>query len=151
MDANPLAKQPLLRIRGMRFQRLGFRPYDRSTSVLPEISTRKRARRLWWIRPRTILLIIFAGIIGAFVTDRAWIRANGIVAGQLTAISPIIQARLERLLLGCLDHVKRGQRLAEFINEERVEAAAQQLQQLHLQLTRAPSTRDRHKQERPGG
>jgi multidrug resistance efflux pump len=124
----------------MRFQRSGFRPYDRGTSVLPPVSTRKRARRLWWIRPRTILLIIFAGIIGAFVADRAWIRGNGIVAGQLTAVSPIVQARLHRLLVQCLDHVKRGQQLAEFINEERVEASAQQLQQLQLQLTRARAT-----------
>jgi multidrug resistance efflux pump len=109
--------------------------------VLPE-SNRKRARRLWWIRPRTILLIIFAGIIGAFVADRAWIRGNGIVAGQVTAVSPIVQARLQRLLVDCLDHVKRGQQLAEFVNEERAEAAAQQLQQLQLQLTRARATID---------
>jgi multidrug resistance efflux pump len=126
----------------MRFQRLGLRPYDRGTSVLPPVTIRKRTRRLWWIRPRTILLIIFAGIIGAFVADRAWIRGNGIVAGQLITVSPIVQARLHRLLVKCLDHVKRGQQLAEFINEERVQAAAQQLQQLQLQLTRARATID---------
>ena len=64
------------------------------------------------------------------------------MAGQLITVSPIVQARLHRLLVECLGHVKRGQQLAEFINEERVEAAAQQLQQLQLQLTRARATID---------
>ena len=99
--------------------------------------TRAPKRRLWLIRPRTILLVIFAGIVIAFLADRAWVRGNGIVAGELTAISPIIQARLKTLLVQCLDHVTRGQPLAEFINEERAEQAAQQLQQLELELTRA--------------
>jgi membrane fusion protein, multidrug efflux system len=126
----------------MRFQRSGFRPYDRGTAVLPPVSTRRPARRLWWVRPRTILLLICVGIVGAFAADRAWIRGNGIVAGELTPISPIVQARLQRLLVECLDHVKRGQQLAEFTNEATAESAAQQLQQLELQLTRARATID---------
>ena len=89
------------------------------------------------MRPRTILLVIIIAIIAAFVADRRWVRGNGIVAGELTAISPIVQARLQRLLVSCLDHVTRGQRLAEFDNEITAEAAAQQLQQLQLQLTQA--------------
>jgi multidrug resistance efflux pump len=76
-------------------------------------------------------------IIAGIVADRAWIRGNGIVSGELTAVAPIVQARLQRLFVNCLDRVVRGQYLAEFDNEATVEGAAQQLQQLELQLTQA--------------
>jgi len=76
-------------------------------------------------------------IFAAFVADQTWIRGNGIVAGELTAVSPIVQARLKRLFVKCLDHVKSGQILAEFDNEATVQFAAQQLQQLQLQLMQA--------------
>jgi multidrug resistance efflux pump len=84
-----------------------------------------------------MLLAAVAAIVLAFVLDRTWVRANGIVAGELVAVSPIVQARLQKLFVHCLDHVTRGQRLAEFNNEATVEFAAQQLQQMQLQLTQA--------------
>jgi HlyD family secretion protein len=84
-----------------------------------------------------VLFALGVAIIAAFSADRMWIRGNGIVAGELTAIAPIMQARLENLFVKCLDHVVRGQRLAEFDNEALVEAAAQQLHQLQFQLTQA--------------
>jgi len=84
-----------------------------------------------------MLLVAVAAIALAFILDRTWVRANGIVAGELVAVSPIVQARLQKLFVRCLDHVTRGQRLAEFNNEATVEFAAQQLQQLQLQLTQA--------------
>jgi multidrug resistance efflux pump len=120
----------------MRFQQSGFRPYARDVTVLPPV-TRTPARRLWRIRGRAALFIIGAAILAAFVADRAWVRGNGIVAGELTAVSPIVQARLQGLFVQCLDQVTRGQRLAEFLNEATAETAAQQLQQLQLQLTQA--------------
>ena len=89
------------------------------------------------LRPRATLFAIGAIIVAAFAADRAWIRGNGIVAGELTAVAPIVQARLQHLFVHCLDQVVRGQRLAEFDNEVTVEAAAQQLQQLQLELTQA--------------
>jgi multidrug resistance efflux pump len=89
------------------------------------------------LRPRATLFAIGVIIVAAFAADRAWIRGNGIVAGELTAVAPIVQARLQHLFVHCLDHVVRGQRLAEFDNEATVEAAAQQLQQLQLELTQA--------------
>lgn len=95
------------------------------------------SRRLWRVSARTALLIIALLIVLAFATDRIWVRGNGIVAGQLTAIAPIVQARLKQVFANCLDHVVRGQRLAEFENEATAEAAAQQMQQLQLQLTLA--------------
>lgn len=101
------------------------------------VSSRTTPRRLWRLRPRTMLLAIGLAIIAGFAADRTWTRGNGIVAGELTAVAPIVQARLKRLFVGCLDHVVRGQRLAEFENEATVETAAQQLQQLQLQLTQA--------------
>ena len=76
-------------------------------------------------------------VVAAFALDRTWIRGNGIVAGELTAVSPIVQPRLQRLYVKCLEHVARGQILAEFDNEATVQFAAQQLQQLKLQLTQA--------------
>jgi len=84
-----------------------------------------------------MLFVIAAGIVTAFALDRAWVRGNGIVAGELTAVSPIVQARLQQLFVKCLDQVKRGQILAEFLNEATVQFAAQQLQQLQLQLAQA--------------
>jgi multidrug resistance efflux pump len=84
-----------------------------------------------------MLFAIGALISAGFAADRAWIKGNGIVAGELTAVAPIVQARLQRVFVHCLDRVVRGQRLAEFDNEATVEAAAQQLQQLELQLTQA--------------
>src|SRR6516162_2935108 len=102
------------------------------------VSPRTPPRRLWrMLRPRATLFAIGAIIVAAFAADRAWIRGNGIVAGELTAVAPIVQARLQHLFVHCLDHVVRGQRLAEFDNEVTVEAAAQQLQQLQLELTQA--------------
>jgi multidrug resistance efflux pump len=82
-------------------------------------------------------LAVGAVVIAAFAVDRTWVRGNGIVAGELTAVSPIVQARLQRLYVKCLEHVTRGQVLAEFENEATVQFAAQQLQQLKLQLTQA--------------
>ncbi len=100
----------------------------------PPVKAPAAKRRLWWIRPRTILFVVGAVIVADFAVDWVWIRGNGIVAGELTAESPIVQARLQRLLVKCLDHVTRGQPLAEFVNEAVVETANQQLQQLELQL-----------------
>jgi multidrug resistance efflux pump len=94
-----------------------------------------------------ILYVIAAMVVGAFATDRMWIRGNSIVAGELTAVSPIVQARLVQLFVHCLDHVTRGQRLAEFLNEATAEAAAQQLLQLELELTRARAQIDIADQE----
>ena len=84
-----------------------------------------------------MLVVAVAALALAFVLDRTWVRANGIVAGELVAVSPIVQARLQKLFVRCLDHVTRGERLAEFNNEATVEFAAQQLQQMQLQLTQA--------------
>lgn len=110
--------------------------------MLPPVKIRSRTRRLWWIRPRIILVAVGAAILAAFVADRTWVRGNGIVAGELTAVSPIVQARIQKLFVRCLDHVTRGQVLAEFINEAAVQFAGQQLQQLQLQLSQARATID---------
>jgi multidrug resistance efflux pump len=88
-------------------------------------------------RRRVVLLAIALLIIAGVIIDRTWIRANGIVAGELTAVSPIVQARLQNISVKCLDRVVRGQRIAEFDNEATVEAAAQQRQQLELQQQQA--------------
>jgi multidrug resistance efflux pump len=124
----------------MRFQQSGFRPYDRDRdhSLLPPVKSRT-ARRLWRIPLRVTLFAIGAAILAVFALDRAWVRGNGIIAGELTAVSPIVQARLQKRFVNCLDHVTRGQVLAEFINEATVQFAAQQLQQLQQQLTQARS------------
>ncbi len=82
-----------------------------------------------------MLFAIGLAILAAFAADRTWTRGNGLVAGELTAVAPIVQSRLKQLFVRCLDHVTRGQRLAEFENEATVESSAQQLQQLQLQLT----------------
>jgi multidrug resistance efflux pump len=121
----------------MRFQRSNFRPYQRDNAVLPPVKYRASTKRLWRVRPRTIALVVAAAALAGFFVNWAWIRGNGIVAGELTAVSPIVQARLQQLFVHCLDHVTRGQRLAEFRNESTAEAADQQLQQLQLQLTQA--------------
>jgi len=119
----------------MRFRRSSYRPYG---GTLPRLDPGTPPRRLWRIsRPRATLCAIAAAIAAGVAADRAWITGNGIVAGELTAVAPIVQARLQRVFVQCLDHVVRGQRLAELDNEATVEHAAQQLQQLQLQLTQA--------------
>ena len=110
--------------------------------MLPPVKSRVRPRRLWRIRLRTIVLVIGTALVAWFAADWARIRGNGIVAGELTAVSPIVQARLQRLFVGCLDHVTSGQRLAEFVNEAAVQFAAQQLHQLELQLSQASASID---------
>jgi hypothetical protein len=89
---------------------------DRDRVVLPPVKTR-RVRRLRWVRPRTLLLVIAAG--------------NGVIVGEVTAVSPIVQARLQKRFMHCLD----GQ--PKFVNEATAEFADQQLQQLQLQQTQA--------------
>jgi multidrug resistance efflux pump len=119
----------------MLFRRSGFRTGagDAVTAV-----TAGGRGRLWrFSLSRAALFAIAAAIIAGLAADRAWVKGNGIVAGELTAVAPIVQARLKRLFVSCLDHVVQGQRLAEFENEATVQAAAQQLQQLRLELTQA--------------
>ncbi len=102
----------------MRFRRSASAP---ANSIAPRRSRRK------------LFLLGFAILAaGAVVGDRAWTRANGVVAGELTAVSPIAEARLQKLFVNCLDHVVKGQRVAEFDNEATVEGANQLIQQLEL-------------------
>ena len=103
----------------------------------PPTKVRVANRRLWWIRPRTVLIATLLAVGGYLWMDWTWVRGNGIVSGELTAQSPIVQARLERLYVNCLDHVTRGQRLAEFRNDAMVQLADQQVQQLEFQLEQA--------------
>lgn len=99
------------------------------------IPARRRKRRL----SRRNLFFAAAALVvaGGALGDRMWIRGNGIVAGEFTAVSPIVQARLQNVFVTCLDRVTRGRRLAEFDNEATVQAAAQQLKNLELQLLQA--------------
>jgi multidrug efflux pump subunit AcrA (membrane-fusion protein) len=114
----------------MRFRRSVVRANapDLPVVATPPRPLRPRSRR------RVVLLSLALLVLTGVLIDRSWVRANGIIAGELIAVSPIVQARLQRLLVQCLDHVTRGQRVAEFNNEATAEAAAQQLQQLELQL-----------------
>jgi multidrug resistance efflux pump len=118
----------------MRFKRSGFRPYDQDGMISVHLN---KPRRRLWRRSRLVLFAIGAALIAGIGFDRAWLRGNGIVAGELTAVAPIVNARLKRFAVHCLDRVVGGQRLAEFENEATVEAATQQLQRLQLGLTQA--------------
>jgi len=104
--------------------------------MLPPIKIKSR-RSLWRVWPGVTLAAIAGVIFSSWGADWVWVRGNGIVAGELTSVSPIVQARLKTRFVKCLDHVKRGQRVAEFVNEATVESAAQQLAALQLQLTQA--------------
>jgi HlyD family secretion protein len=84
-----------------------------------------------------MLIATLLAVGGYLWLDWTWVRGNGIVSGELTAQSPIVQARLERLYVNCLDHVTRGQRLAEFRNDAMVQLADQQILQLEFQLEQA--------------
>jgi multidrug resistance efflux pump len=120
----------------MLFRRGGFQ--SGAGGAISAATAGGARRRLWrFSPPRIALLGIAAAIVAGLAADRAWVRGNGIVAGELTAVAPIVQARLKRVLVNCLDHVVQGQRLAEFENEARVQAADQQRQQLRLELTQA--------------
>jgi multidrug resistance efflux pump len=118
----------------VRFRRSIFTP-SRMSPLAAAIPAHRRKRRL----SRRNLFFGAAALVvaGGALGDRMRIRGNGIVAGELTAVSPIVQARLQNVFVTCLDRVTRGQRLAEFDNEATVQAAAQQLNQLELQLLQA--------------
>jgi multidrug resistance efflux pump len=118
----------------MRFRRSIFIP-SRMSPLTAAIPAHRRKRRL---SRRNLFLAAAALVVaGGAVGDRMWTRGNGIVAGELTAVTPIVQARLQNVFVTCLDRVSRGQRLAEFDNEATVQAAAQQLKNLELQLLQA--------------
>jgi len=102
--------------------------------MLPPVKV-SSTRRWWKVEPRKILFAIIAALLVMAVMDRVWIRGEGVVAGELTAIAPIVQARLAQRFVKCLDHVKRGQRVAEFVNEATIQNAEQQTLALKLQLT----------------
>ena len=70
--------------------------------------------------------------------DWTWVRGNGIVSGELTAQSPIVQARLERLYVK-LPRPCDAWSAAGRISERRhgVQLADQQVQQLEFQLEQA--------------
>jgi multidrug resistance efflux pump len=119
----------------MRFRRTYIQSNGKGPKPTPSPSAASRPGGR-----RKIFLFSFGllALLGVLV-NRAWLRADGIVAGELVSVSPIVQARLTNVLVHCLDHVTKGQRVAEFTNEVTVEAAEQQLQQLGLQLQQAAS------------
>jgi multidrug resistance efflux pump len=118
----------------VRFRRSIFIPSQIRPLAAPSPAHRRK-RRL----SRLKLFFGAAALVvaGGVLSDRMSISGNGIVAGELTAVSPIVQARLQNVFVACLDQVRRGQRLAEFDNEATVQGAAQQLKQLELQLLQA--------------
>lgn len=102
-----------------------------------EVAQRLRRRRLPRLVTRrglvlTTLLLIGAGFI---LADRAMLAADGIIAGDLTAVSPILTTRVTRLHAQCLDRVEAGAILAELENEVTIQTSAQTLSQIQLQAS----------------
>ena len=66
-----------------------------------------------------------------------WIRAEGLVVGESTAVSAIAQARIVRVHAKCLDVVAEGAPLAEVENEVTWQSTNQELSRLRLLLAQA--------------
>jgi multidrug resistance efflux pump len=123
----------------MRFKRsIKLSAKTGGTAGVAERVRRRRLRRLVSWRGVVITALVL-GAAGYAVMDRALLAADGVVAGDLTAVSPIAQVRLTRLHAQCLDRVREGDMLAELENEVTMQSAAQALSQLHLQASQALS------------
>ncbi len=113
----------------MRFRRSATQSHSVTLAANGNVGHK---RKPGGFRRRFYLIVLPLLVVVGVQADEAWISADGIVAGALTAVSPIVQARLQNVFVKCLDRVVRGQPVAEFRNEVTAEAAAQQL--LGLQL-----------------
>jgi multidrug resistance efflux pump len=121
----------------MRFRRPAITEATQSKSVDPSDLQGLRRRRVLG-RYIVGLAVILIGI-SMWYADNCWVSADGIIAGELAPVTPISQARVKRLDAHCLDYVTRGQVIARLENEFTLEASAQQVQQLRLELARAVS------------
>jgi multidrug resistance efflux pump len=96
------------------------------------------ARRRWkWLRRSAVAGLVIVVVAGLAAVDRMWIRAEGLVVGESTAVSAIAQARIVRVHAKCLDVVAAGAPLAEVENEVTWQSTNQELSRLRLLLAQA--------------
>jgi multidrug resistance efflux pump len=96
------------------------------------------ARRRWkWLRRAVVVVLVIVVVAGLAALDRMWIRAEGLVVGESTAVSAIAQVRIVRVLAKCLDVVTEGAPLAEVENEVTWQSTNQELSRLRLLLAQA--------------
>lgn len=66
---------------------------------------------------RIVLLLIILGILAyIFVPGFYAVRADALVQGDLVPVAPIYTVRIDKLLVGCNDHVTAGQKVAMVSN-----------------------------------
>lgn len=66
---------------------------------------------------RTILIVAALGIAAYLIVPNFfYIRSDALVKGDLVPVAPLYRVRVDRLLVGCADHVTAGQRLAMVSN-----------------------------------
>jgi multidrug resistance efflux pump len=97
-----------------------------------EAAPTRRRRHRWLIAAAVVL-----GAVG--IAQTCWIRGDGLILDGATAVSPIAQARISKVMVRCLDRVSAGQPMAELENEVTIQAARQQLNGLETQLAQATS------------
>ncbi len=76
-----------------------------------------RQQRAWRVRRGFIVtfLVMLAGF--ALVIQEIWIRADGLVVGNVTSVEPLFRARVRAVLSACDQPVAAGQPLLELENE----------------------------------
>jgi multidrug resistance efflux pump len=106
----------------------------------PKITGRTKVvgrRRRKWVRRSAIVGLVIVTVAALAVLDRAWIRAEGLVVGESTAVSAIARTRIVRVHAKCLDFVAEGAPLAEVENEVTWQSTNQELSRLRLLLAQA--------------
>lgn len=106
----------------------------------PRNAARTRAagrRPRKWLRRSAVLGLLAVAVAAAVALDSAWIRAEGQVVGEATAVSAIAQTRIVQLHAKCLDFVAEGAPLAEVENEVTWQSTNQELSRLRLLLAQA--------------
>lgn len=63
-----------------------------------------------------LLLAVVALLAYLFIPNYFYVRADGLVQGDLVPVSPLYRARIDQLLVHCDDHVTKGQTVAVVSN-----------------------------------
>jgi len=119
-----------------------FRPRNFADSKIAGQARTAVRRHRKWLRRSAIVFLLFASIAGFTALDRMWIRAEGLVVGDSTAVSAIAQLRIIRLHAKCLEFVSEGAPLVELENEVTWQTANQELSRLRLLLAQSKAQID---------
>lgn len=123
----------------MKFRRIQHLRRNLDTTTTAKVAESYRRGRRLPVRRILIFTCLAVGAGALFLADRIRLDAEGVVAGELTAISPLAPVRITRVHARCLDRVEAGQPLLDLENEVTMQSSAQELSRLQTDHARAIS------------